>query len=95
LAEISMSPAPVKAFEQLSRNRLFEGIGEKSSRKNPADVNILQLKRGDIVFKEGDLGDSLYWLAKAQSRFPNNAEAAVRKCSITFKPETSLAKMRF
>ncbi|MGB8806189.1 MAG: cyclic nucleotide-binding domain-containing protein, partial [Chthoniobacterales bacterium] len=55
-----MSPAPVKAFEQLSRNRLFEGIGEKVLERIRPDVNILQLKRGDIVFKEGDLGDSLY-----------------------------------
>ncbi|PYK69259.1 MAG: hypothetical protein DME45_03220, partial [Verrucomicrobia bacterium] len=55
-----MSPAPAKAFEQLSRNRLFEGIGKKVLERIRPDVNILQLKRGDIVFKEGDLGDSLY-----------------------------------
>src|SRR6478609_59815 len=55
-----MSPAPVKAFEQLSRNRLFEGIGEKVLERIRPNVNILRLKRGDVVFKEGDLGDSLY-----------------------------------
>src|SRR5438067_9221128 len=55
-----MSPAPVKAFEQLSRNRLFEGIGEKVLERIRPNVNILRLKCGDIVFKEGDLGDSLY-----------------------------------
>src|SRR5256714_1852596 len=55
-----MSPPPTKAFEQLSRNRLFEGIGEKVLERIRPGVNILQLKRGDIVFKEGDQGDSLY-----------------------------------
>jgi signal transduction histidine kinase len=55
-----MTSAPAKAFQQLSQNRLFEGIGAKVLERIRPDVNILQLKRGDVVFKEGDLGDSLY-----------------------------------
>jgi len=55
-----MPSAPAKAFQQLSQNRLFEGIGAKVLERIRPDVNILQLKRGDVVFKEGDLGDSLY-----------------------------------
>src|SRR5947208_8355652 len=55
-----MTSAPAKAFQQLCQNRLFEGIGAKVLERIRPDVNILQLKRGDVVFKEGDLGDSLY-----------------------------------
>ena len=55
-----MTSAPTKAFQQLCQNRLFEGIGAKVLERIRPDVNILQLKRGDVVFKEGDLGDSLY-----------------------------------
>src|SRR5882724_2550869 len=55
-----MTSAPAKAFAQLCQNRLFEGIGAKVLERIRPDVNILQLKRGDVVFKEGDLGDSLY-----------------------------------
>src|SRR5205807_8102483 len=55
-----MTSAPARAFEQLCQNRLFEGIGTKVLERIRPDVNILQLKRGDVVFKEGDLGDSLY-----------------------------------
>ena len=59
-----MSRTPVKPFEQLSRNRLFEGISARVLERIRPNVNILQLKRGDIVFNEGDLGDSLYLVGK-------------------------------
>ena len=55
-----MTSAPANAFAQLCQNRLFEGIGAKVLERIRPDVNIMQLKRGDVVFKEGDLGDSLY-----------------------------------
>jgi len=60
-----MTSAPARAFEQLCQNRLFEGIGAKVLERIRPDVNILQLKRGDVVFKEGDLGDSLYLVGEA------------------------------
>jgi signal transduction histidine kinase len=62
--EERMSQAPAKAFEQLRQNRLFEGIGSKVLEKIRPDVDVLQLNRGDVVFTEGDLGNSLYLVGK-------------------------------
>ena len=59
-----MSQAPAKAFEHLRQNRLFEGIGSKVLERIRPDVDVLQLNRGDVVFTEGDLGDSLYLVGK-------------------------------
>ena len=42
------------------------------------DVNILQLKRGDVVFKEGDLGDSLYLVGR---RLDQNLQARSRRAA--------------
>jgi signal transduction histidine kinase len=62
--EEPMSQAPAKAFEHLRQNRLFEGIGSKVLERIRPDVDVLQLNRGDVVFTEGDLGDSLYLVGK-------------------------------
>src|SRR5437660_12809378 len=64
-----MISAPAKAFQQLCQNRLFEGIGARVLERIRPDVNILQLKRGDVVFKEGDLGDSLYLVGEGSIKF--------------------------
>jgi signal transduction histidine kinase len=53
----ALSPS---AFDRLSRNRLFEGIESDVLEKIRPELDILHFDRGDIVFKEGDAGDSLY-----------------------------------
>jgi signal transduction histidine kinase len=56
-----MSPAlTANAFAQFHHNRLFEGIEPTMLERIRAEVSILQFKRGDVVYNQGDPGDSLY-----------------------------------
>ena len=49
-----------KAFGQLAQNRLFEGIESDLLKQIAADVEIVRLDAGEVVYREGDPGDSLY-----------------------------------
>jgi signal transduction histidine kinase len=49
-----------KVFNQLSHNRLFEGIDSNVLEQIRPEVDVLKFKPGEIVFQEGDPGDSLY-----------------------------------
>lgn len=49
-----------KVFNQLSRNRLFEGLEPTLLEQIRPDVDVLTLNSGDVVFHEGDQGHSLY-----------------------------------
>ena len=48
------------AFDQLSHNRLFEGIAAGLLEKIAPDVHIVELETGEVIFREGDPGDLLY-----------------------------------
>jgi len=49
-----------KVFDQLSQNRLFEGIEPDLLKQIRTQVDVLEFKSGDVVFHEGDPGNSLY-----------------------------------
>src|SRR5260370_12718694 len=45
---------------RLSENRLFEGIDAEVLKKITPKIGVLRMQPGDIIFQEGDPGDSLY-----------------------------------
>src|ERR1700704_4742371 len=90
-----MTSAPARAFQQLCQNRLFEGIGTKVLERIRPDVNILKLKRGDVVFKEGDLGDSLYLIGQGSIKISKQGRGGRQEVLDSIQPETFLAKSRF
>lgn len=49
-----------KVFDQLSHNRLFEGIDANLLEQIRREVDVLRFKRGEVVFHEGDPANSLY-----------------------------------
>jgi signal transduction histidine kinase len=55
-----MSASLAKAFDQLSHNRLFEGIESALLEKIAPDVHLVELDDGEVIFREGDPGDLLY-----------------------------------
>ena len=52
--------AATETFEQFSRNRLFEGIKPELLQEIAPEVGIVRFSPGEVIFKEGDLGDSLF-----------------------------------
>jgi len=55
-----MSACLERAFDQLSQNRLFEGIESGLLEKIAPDVHVVQLNGGEVIFREGDPGDLMY-----------------------------------
>ena len=55
-----MSACLAKAFDQLSQNRLFEGIESDLLNEIAPDVHVVQLETAEVIFREGDPGDHLY-----------------------------------
>ncbi|MEO5720180.1 MAG: cyclic nucleotide-binding domain-containing protein [Chthoniobacterales bacterium] len=56
---MASSPA-LQAFKHFSRNRLFEGIKPGLLKKIAPEMAVMRLAPGDVIFKEGDPGDSLF-----------------------------------
>ncbi len=54
----------VQAIEHFSHNRLFEGINPEVLGNIASDVNVRRLREGEVIFREGDPGDSLYLVGK-------------------------------
>src|SRR3984893_19606305 len=50
----------VRDLERFSENRLFEGIDAEVLKKITPKIGVLRMQPGDIIFQEGDPGDSLY-----------------------------------
>lgn len=55
-----MGASLASAFDQLAQNRLFEGIEPGLLDEIAPEVQVVHLDAGEIVFREGDPGDSLY-----------------------------------
>ena len=54
------SAGRVGDLERFSENRLFEGIDAEVLKKITPKIGVLRMQPGDIIFREGDPGDSLY-----------------------------------
>ncbi len=59
-----MSASLARAFDQLSENRLFEGIESTLLDRIAPTVRVVQLSEGEVVFREGDPGDVMYLVGK-------------------------------
>jgi signal transduction histidine kinase len=53
-----------RQFEQFSDNRLFEGIDRSVLKKVAREIGVLRVQPGEVIFREGEPGDSLYLVAE-------------------------------
>jgi signal transduction histidine kinase len=58
------SASAAQSFKQFSRNQLFTGIQSEVLEEIGRDVGLVRLDEGDVVFREGDPGDSLYLVGR-------------------------------
>jgi signal transduction histidine kinase len=52
--------AAAPALSRFAENRLLAGISEERLHQLTSNIEILELESGDVIFEEGDPGDSLY-----------------------------------
>lgn len=53
-----------RAVEQFCDNRLFAGVDAEVIERIAPKISVLKKKRGEVIFREGQPGDSLYLVAK-------------------------------
>ena len=49
-----------EAFDRFSKNRLFEGVRPDLLEEIAQELRVVRLQEGEVIFREGDPGDSLY-----------------------------------
>ncbi len=65
-----------RAVEQFCDNRLFDGVDADVIERIAPKIDIVKKKPGEIIFREGQPGDSLYLLAKGCVKIAKAADGA-------------------
>jgi signal transduction histidine kinase len=64
----------VRRFQQFSGNRLFEGVQPKVFSGIGRQLGVRQLRKGEVIFREGDPGNSLYLVGKGSVLISRQSE---------------------
>ena len=64
-----------QAIEQFCDNRLFEGVDVDVIERIAPKIGVLRKKPGEIIFREGQPGDSLYLVAKGCIKIARTADS--------------------
>src|SRR5438270_13484055 len=65
----------VRAIERFYDNRLFEGVDAKIIERIAPKIGMLRKKRGEIIFREGEPGDSLYLVGQGCVKIAKTANS--------------------
>lgn len=90
---MSSAAARIEVFDHFSHNRLFEGLGTDLLKKIRRDVDIRELKRGDVVFHEGDPGDSLYLVGEGSIKISKENRSGQEEIIGYIKPGNFFGEM--
>lgn len=65
-----------RAIEQFCDNRLFDGVDAEVIEQIAPKIGVLKKKPGEVIFREGQPGDSLYLVAKGSVKIARAADGA-------------------
>lgn len=82
-----------KVFDQLSHNRLFEGVEPDLLRQIRKQVDVLEFKSGEVVFHEGDPGDSLYLVGEGSVKISKEDRGGREQVLDYIKPGNFFGEM--
>src|SRR5256714_2390999 len=68
--------ARARAIERFYDNRLFEGVDPETIERIAPKIGMLRKKPGEIIFREGEPGDSLYLVGQGCVKIANPADGA-------------------
>jgi signal transduction histidine kinase len=66
-------------FERFSENRLFEGISSDVLRKIAPKIGVRRMQPGEVIFREGDPGDSLFLVGEGFVKISQPGETGERE----------------
>src|SRR5438270_10308213 len=64
-----------RALERFSENSLFEGIDADVLLKITPRIGVLHMRAGEVIFREGDAGDSLYLVGEGSVKISKPGSA--------------------
>src|SRR5437763_2109013 len=67
--------ARARAIERFYDNRLFEGVDAEIIQRIAPKIGVLRKKPGEIIFREGEPGDSLYLVGQGSVKIAKGASA--------------------
>jgi signal transduction histidine kinase len=70
-----------RAIESFCDNRLFEGVDVDVIERIAPKIDVLRKKPGEIIFREGEPGDSLYLVGEGLVKISKPADVAGREIS--------------
>src|SRR5437763_6766290 len=82
-----------KVFDQLSHNRLFEGLEPDLLKQIRKQVDVLKFKSGEVVFHEGDPGDSLYLVSEGSVKISKEDRGGREQVLDYIKPGNFFGEM--
>jgi len=82
-----------KVFDHLSENRLFEGIEPDLLKQIRKQVDVLEFKSGEVVFHEGDPGDSLYLVGEGSVKISKEDRGGREQILDYIKPGNFFGEM--
>jgi signal transduction histidine kinase len=88
-----MSASLARAFDQLSENRLFEGIESTLLDRIAPNVRVVQLGEGEVVFREGDPGDVMYLVGKGSVKISKSGRGGQQETLGFIEPGNFFGEM--
>jgi signal transduction histidine kinase len=88
-----MMLAQARAFDQLSRNRLFEGIEPHLLEGIAPDVKVVRKRAGDVIFREGDPGDVLYLVGEGAVKISKSGRGGQQETLGLIEPGNFFGEM--
>ncbi len=87
------SALAIESFEQFSGNRLFEGIKPELLQGIAPELAIVRLQPGEVIFQEGDRGDSLYLVGEGSVKISKRGRGGAQETLAFIQPGNFFGEM--
>src|SRR6188768_277371 len=87
------SALAAETFDQFCGNRLFEGIKPEVLQEIAPELGVVRLQPGEIIFREGDRGDSLYLVGQGSVKISKRGRGGEQETLAFIQPGNFFGEM--